>query len=236
MKIQVLIVEDDPLTSLDLKEALTDEGMDVIGVARSVDEAKKLIEKHPPDTLLVDINLEGDLDGIELVQSLSFPIPVVYLTANSDEQTVKRAMETSPGSFLTKPYDERDVFIALELAFQNHNKLSLNKPSKSERSFLFLKSGNRFEKVNMADINYLKAEGSYTKFVTLGKEYVLSSNLNTVSSKIDSGSFMRIHRSYVVNLDNVTGLDNDYVFFGEENIPMSRNYKEEVGKILRRIS
>ncbi len=232
----MLIIEDDPITSLDLKETLIDEGMDVIGIARSVVQAKELIGKNTPDALLVDINLEGDDDGIDLVRSLLFPLPVVYLTANSDEQTVKRAMGTNPGSFLTKPYDERDVFIALELAFKNHNRESLGINENKPKPFLFLKNGNRFEKVKISEINYLKAEGSYTKFVTENAEYMLSSNLNTVSSKIDTGNFMRIHRSYVVNIENVTGLDNDYVFFGEENIPISRNYKEDVGRILKKIS
>jgi DNA-binding LytR/AlgR family response regulator len=88
----------------------------------------------------------------------------------------------------------------------------------------------------MEKVNYLKAEGSYTKFVTENKEYIVSNNLTNVTAQINHHLFLRIHRSYVVNLEKVTGLDNDYLFFGKEHIPISRNYKEEVNKHLKRIS
>lgn len=102
--------------------------------------------------------------------------------------------------------------------------------------FIFLKSGTRFEKVKIAEINFLKAEGSYTKFITTGKVYTLSGNLNNISSRIENNSFLRIHRSYVVNVDNITGLDNDHVFIGDKNLPISRSHRQKVNKVLRRIS
>ncbi|WP_425391253.1 LytR/AlgR family response regulator transcription factor [Ekhidna sp.] len=107
---------------------------------------------------------------------------------------------------------------------------------KNAIDFIFLKTGSRFEKVKLADINFLKADGSYTKFITSSREYTLSNSLNNIASQINSPSFIRIHRSFVINLDNVTGLNNDYVFFGEENIPISRNHKEDVARILKKIS
>lgn len=108
--------------------------------------------------------------------------------------------------------------------------------SNNEIPFIFLRNGNRFDKVHIDTIHYLKAEGSYSKFVTFNKEYFLSSNLHTVSTKLDHPYFLRIHRSYVVNIHNITGIDNDYVFIGDKNIPISRSYRQEVNKILRKIS
>lgn len=237
MKIKVLIVEDNPLTSQDLSEIISEQGIEVTKIAKNKSEAIESILLDKPDILLVDINLKDGDDGVDLVQTLSksTPFPVVYLTANSDQQTVDRALKTKPVSFLTKPYDDRDVIIAIELAFNNHcnDIIDSNAP---EIPFIFLKAGTRFEKVKVNDIHYLKAEGSYTKFITSNKEYTLSGNLNNISGQIRNPSFIRVHRSYVVNIENVTGLDNDYVFIGEENIPISRSYKEDVGKMLQRIS
>lgn len=238
MQIKVLIIEDNPLTSQDLKEIIQGKGILVTQIVKNNCEALEAIENNQPDILLVDINLHGGDNGIELVENLPSDkkIPTIYLTANSDSETVSRALKTKPASFLTKPYDDRDVLIAIELAFENYyNDAIVNSPS-SEVSCIFLKSGNRFEKVRLEDINYLQAEGSYTKFITTKKEYTLSGNLNNTSEKIGNPSFLRIHRSYVVNIENITGLDNDYVFVNDKNLPISRSYKEEVSKVLRKIS
>ncbi len=237
MKIKVLIVEDNPLTSQDLKEIITDQGMAVTAIAKNISEATKALGDNSPDILLVDINLKDGDDGVDFVNKVSTTarIPVIYLTANSDKETVDRAFKTNPASFLTKPYDDKDVILAIELAFNNHcSDVLVNDIPNT--SFVFLKSGNKFEKVRIEDINYLQAEGSYSKFITNQKEYFLSGNLQNISKKLRNPSFIRIHRSYVVNVDNITGLDNDYVFIGEKNIPISRSYREEVNRILRRIS
>ncbi len=238
MDVKVLIVEDNPLTSQDLKEIIQEQGMQVTQVAKNKSEAIASLNQDKPDILLVDINLKDGDDGVELVEELdqSEKYPVIYLTANSDKETVNRALKTRPASYLTKPYDDRDVIIAIELAFNNYCKQVINSPIAPQVSFIFLKAGNRFEKVNLGDIQYMQAEGSYTKFFTNQKEYTLSGNLNNTSVKIGHPSFIRIHRSYVVNIDNITGIDSDYVFIGETNLPISRSYKEEVSKVLRRIS
>lgn len=238
MDVKVLIIEDNPLTSQDLKEIILEQGMYVTDVTKNKREALESIRNHKPDILLVDINLKDGDDGIDLVHNIpnKDQFPVIFLTANSDKETVERALKTQPASYLTKPYDDRDVIIAIELAFNNFCKKVINTASGPSASFVFLKAGNKFEKVNMVDIHYMQAEGSYTKFFTTGKEYTLSGNLNNTSEKIGHPSFIRIHRSYVVNIDNIKSMDNDYVFIGEANLPISRSYKEEVSKVLRKIS
>jgi DNA-binding LytR/AlgR family response regulator len=238
MEIKVLIIEDNPLTSLDLKEIIQSQGMIVTKIAKNNSEALEAIQTTQPDILLVDINLHGGDDGVELVEMLSQKQkwPVVYLTANSDRETLNRALKTNPASFLTKPYDDKDVVIALELAFNNYVNKAIEGKSNVTYDFIFLKSGTRFEKVKLADINFLQAEGSYTRFITPNKEYTLSGNLNNISNKIGNSLFLRIHRSYVVNIDSITGLDNDNVFIGDQNLPISRSYREDVNKALRRIS
>lgn len=237
MKIKVLIVEDNPITSQDLKEIIVGNGMEVTGIAKNAKEAEACMSLAEPDILLVDINLKDGDDGIDFVSAMDpHKIPVIYLTANSDKQTVERALKTNPSTFLTKPYDDRDVVIALELAFQNHCQTTLKSEDEERISFIFLKSVNRFEKVFIEDILYLQAEGSYTKFITDKKEYTLSCNLYQTNQRINHTAFLRIHRSFIVNIDNVTGLDNDSIFLGNKNLPISRTYKTEVNRILQRIS
>ena len=221
MNIKVLIVEDNPLTSQDLKEIIEEQGMKVTSIAKNRTEAMRSIHEIRPDVLLVDVFLKDGDNGIDMVSELNNDYPIIYLTANSDRETVNRALKTRPSSYLTKPYDDQDVVIALEIAFNNHYNAVFASENK-EVNFIFLKSGNKFEKVGIEDILYLQADGSYTRFITATKEFTLSGNLNNTSEKIRNPAFLRIHRSYIVNINSVTGLDNDYVFIEDKSLPISR--------------
>lgn len=106
----------------------------------------------------------------------------------------------------------------------------------NSESFLFLRAGEMYERVTISNITYLKAEGSYSKFITTEKEYMLSGNLNRAHKKLKNPVFIRIHRSYVVNIERVTGLDSNHVFVGDLSLPIGRSYREKVGQYLRKIS
>jgi DNA-binding LytR/AlgR family response regulator len=235
MKISVLIVEDDPITSLDLKEQLTENGIEVLATASSGEQALKDIHEYDPDVLLVDIRLNGKMTGIDLINQLENPVPFIFISANSDRVTVDQAILTKPSAFITKPFDEREVMIAIELAFNNHNKTTRQADNKPIE-YIFLKSGNRFEKVLISDIDYVKADGSYCRVVTKHKEYVLTENLNNFCQNLGNSTFARIHRSYAVNTNNVTGLDNDYVFIGEKSLPIARSNRSEIRQMFRRFA
>ena len=238
MQITVLVVEDNPITAQDLKETLEGHGFLVQGIAKIKEEALDLIKENEPDILLVDINLTVEDEGIVLVKELRTfsSIPVIYLTAYTDKGLVDRALKTKPAAYLTKPYDEKDVTIAIELAFFNHWNNLISMPSSPITSFIFLRDGEVFTKVELEEILYLQAEGSYTKFVTTERNYTLSGNLNSVMGKIENDAFVRIHRSHIINIHKVTGMDNNHVFLNDITLSIGRNYKDEVGKFLKKIS
>ncbi|UCS93916.1 response regulator transcription factor [Echinicola marina] len=125
---RVLIVEDEILIAKDLAYLLEDMGYENSGIANSGERALELFKKNKVDLLLCDININGSMDGIETVKAIQEykEVPVIYISAFSDPITVNRAIETSPSSFLTKPYNERSVQIAIDLAFANFNKSSKN--------------------------------------------------------------------------------------------------------------
>ena len=239
MRVNVLIVEDDPITAMDLKGSLTDHGIHITDTVESGEKAIMSIQANKPDVILMDVKLDGELDGISTVNLIneSDSIPIVYLTANTDQFTANRAFQTHPAAFLSKPFDERDIVNAIELAFNNHLR-SIFESEKSIRtnSCIFLKSSEKYEKVQLADILYIQADGSYSKVYTKDKDYVLSSNLNSLWQKMTHTSFFRIHRSYLVNIDNVTGFDHTYVYFDDQYVPFSKNNKEELMKKLKKLS
>ncbi|GAB3338634.1 response regulator transcription factor LtdR [Marivirga atlantica] len=237
MDIKVLIIEDNPITGQDLKEILEDYGMLVTGVTKTRSEVLMSINGQSPDVLLVDINLKHNDDGIEIVDELlkTYHFPFIYLTANSDVETVKRAFKTNPASYLTKPYDDKDVIIALELAFNNHYSKVIQEGVKNN-PFIYLKGTNDFEKVHVDDVLFLQAQGSYTVFFTSNKTYTLTSNLTHSKEKIEHPSFLRIHRSYVVNTKHISAVKNDSLLIANQTLPIGRSYKNDIKHKLQKIS
>ncbi len=236
----MLVVEDDPITAEDISEVLQECGMHVVDRVSSGEMALEVVRSKKPDVILMDVNLEGELDGVVTASMLNETdsIPLIYLTANSDKVTALRAINTHPSAFITKPFDESHVVYAIELAFSNHLKEifeSEQQTFKAQES-IFLKRGDIFEKVMLEDILYIQADGSYSHVYTKNGKYASSNNLNSVCKNLTLPSFLRVHRSYVVNTNNVTGFDVDFVYFDDQYIPYSKNNKEELLRRFKRMT
>jgi len=117
----VLIVEDEMVTALDLQAKLVNIGFTVPSIVNSGEEAVNMAAELRPDVVLMDIVLQGEVDGIQAAKKISsLDIPVVFLTAYSDEKTLQRAKSTSPYGYIIKPYPDKDLELALETAIQKH--------------------------------------------------------------------------------------------------------------------
>ena len=130
---KVMVVEDESVISLDIRNSLTKLGYAVSGTAASGDSALKKIEKNRPDVILMDIHLKGEMTGIDVSRKVKsdFQIPVVYLTANADDSTFKAAQHTDPFGFVLKPFDEKELGIAIEIALNKHRKEQAVRSSES---------------------------------------------------------------------------------------------------------
>ncbi|MBK9248204.1 MAG: PAS domain S-box protein [Ignavibacteria bacterium] len=118
----VLIVEDEGIVAHDLKILLTTRGYTVLGIAYSGEEAVRQVSMQKPDIVVMDIGLQGKIDGIEAARLLrqEWDIPVVFITANSDSGTLERAKITQPYGYILKPFDEREIHSTLEMAISRH--------------------------------------------------------------------------------------------------------------------
>ncbi len=126
----ILIVEDERITAEDIKKALKSAGYEVPAIVSSGEEAIKVSEEIQPDLVIMDIKLEGEMDGIEAAEKIrsKLGIPIIYLTAFSDDKTVQRAKITEPScfiikqpyGFLRKPFDESELSSAIEITLYRH--------------------------------------------------------------------------------------------------------------------
>lgn len=120
--LRVLVVEDDRIIAHDLADTLQSFGHAVVGVAGSFQEATRKAQETNPELVLMDIRLEGDVDGIETAVALRArrSIPIVFLSANADAETVRRAMGAGPCGFLAKPFNDRSLHATIEVAVRRH--------------------------------------------------------------------------------------------------------------------
>lgn len=122
MPTAILIVEDETIVAADLENKLKRLGHDVAGIASCGEDALTMVQSRRPDLILMDIQLEGALDGIETATAIrkQYDVPVVYLTAHSDRATLSRAKLSGPFGYILKPFEQRDLVTQIELASYKH--------------------------------------------------------------------------------------------------------------------
>ncbi len=121
-KAKIMIVEDEAITALDLKSRLKRAGYDVVATVSSGEDAIPAAAERRPDLVLMDIRLNGDMDGIAAAQTIRarYGTPVIYLTAHADEATLQRAKATQPHGYLLKPFEEKEIRTTIEMALYKH--------------------------------------------------------------------------------------------------------------------
>lgn len=119
---RILVVEDEGIVAFNLQQRLSQLGYDVPAIAVSGQESFDLVEQTLPDLVLMDIHIQGDMDGIEVAARLqeTHAIPVIYLTAYSEDSTLERARKTRPYGYLLKPFSERELHATIQMAFERH--------------------------------------------------------------------------------------------------------------------
>jgi signal transduction histidine kinase len=120
--IKILIVEDEMIIAEDMADALMNLGYEITGVVGSGNKAIEQAATTHPDIVLMDINLQGELDGVEAADEIRVnqEIPVIFLTAYADQQTIERAKATEPFAYLLKPFQDRELKTTIEIAIQRH--------------------------------------------------------------------------------------------------------------------
>ncbi len=133
---RILIVEDEMIIAMEIRATLKKLGYEVAGSVISGFDAIQTAADKMPDLVLMDIRLKGEMDGIDAAKKIMelYDIPVIFLTGNSDRTTVERAVAIKPAGFLTKPFNERELFGNIEMAIHKHKVIAQIKPQGREKS------------------------------------------------------------------------------------------------------
>lgn len=237
--IKILVVEDEMIIAAKISMQLTSLGYEVTGILPKGEQAVQNVKENRPDILLMDINLKGDLDGIATALQIQqfADIPVIYLTANSDEATFNRAKPSRPFAFISKPFKQRDLQRAIELTIsrmaENDTGTQTVSTTDEEQPFIlkdriFVRYKEKMVKIMLADILYMEADRNYSRIFTSNREYVLSITLKSIEEKMSMQLFMRIHRSYLINIAHVEEVAENQVMIGKKNVPLGTGMREQL--------
>lgn len=232
MSTKIYIIEDEPLIAETIKTALEKEGYVIVGMTDNGKEALFDIEHLQPDLILVDITLEGKMDGIEMVEHLrkKIEIPYIFLTSHSDDNTLERVKQTNPAGFIVKPFNEKTLKSNIELALYKNKIQQQTITSSEEVNSFFVKNKGELIKIELDDILYLEAFDNYCNLYTSTQKHLISHTLKSVEEKLPAHKFIRVHRSFVINVSKIKSLQDGYIFIEKNKVPMSASNKEELMK------
>lgn len=238
-ELSVLIVEDDLIIASHISSVIEEAGYQVLEVLTKGESVDGFLENQKVDVVLMDINLAGQQDGIETAKILnqSKSVPIIFLTANVDKATFEKSKEAFPHAFLAKPFKSEDLIRTLELLFntKKDNEASTKEQASEIKTLddrIFVRDKNKLVKLKIEDILYVEAERNYCSITTRNKKYTLSVPLKKFENKVANDLFVRIHRSYMVNLKAIDEIDENYVFIDGQSLPISKSHKQELNRRL----
>ncbi|MCP4724201.1 MAG: response regulator transcription factor [bacterium] len=245
MNIRSIIVDDEPYAIEVIETFLKEEqDFEIIGRCDNGFDAVKMINKEKPDLVFLDIQMP-EMNGFEVLEALgSKDIPYVIFVTAYDKYAVK-AFEINAIDYLLKPYDQ-DRFLesvnrAKELIFSKkdikHQIKNVLDTISKERKFLdriLIRSGGSVFFLKAEDIDWIEAAAYYVKIHSKKNTYLIREAIGNIEKKLDPSIFMRIHRSYIVNIERIKELIqwsyNQYtvVLKDDTELNLSRNYRERI--------
>lgn len=249
MAIRVLLVEDEPLYARLLTMLVRGLGYDPVGPATNAEQALLLFQHEVIDLALLDIHLAGALDGVELAHALlgRRPVPLIFITSLTDELTFARAKAVGPAAYLTKPFDERTLEHAIELALYNFAHGADSAPADHHvlewthdlriRECLFLRDRGRLTKIYIDDILVVEAGEKYCTLTTVTGKFTARLTLRELALELPPSRFVQAHRSYLINVEAIDHIDptEQTLTVAGHLVPLGRVHRDALLRRLRLI-
>lgn len=235
-KIKCVAIDDEPLALQQVAAYIQKlPFLELVGECSSAFEALELFEKKHVDLMFVDINMP-DLNGLEFVKSLSKKPLLIFTTAYSEYAL--EGFKVDALDYLLKPFSFAEFSKAttkarnqFELVHKSHDS---SEKLESNDEFLFIKSEYKIVRINLNDILYIEGMKEYVRIHLVGQKPVMTLlSMKALEAKLPTEKFMRIHRSYIVNLKKVTTVERFRIVFDDKTrIPVSDGYKEKFQEFL----
>nr|WP_321412438.1 LytTR family DNA-binding domain-containing protein [uncultured Carboxylicivirga sp.] len=224
--IRTIAIDDEPLALQLLTNYIEKTPfLDLIGAFDNPIDAMEFLNEQEADLMFIDIQMP-DLTGIEFARILENPPKLVFTTAF--EKYAMEGFKLDAIDYLLKPFGY-DEFLKAAKKAQKLIQYQSQETVESNNAFLFLKSDYKIRRINFNDILYIEGLKDYVKvFLQHQDKPVMSLNsLKALETKLPKEKFMRVHRSFIVNLEKIETIDRSRIVFGKEYIPVSDQFKKQ---------
>jgi DNA-binding LytR/AlgR family response regulator len=192
-------------------------------------DANRIIKNHKIDLILLDIEMPH-INGFDLLESLDKNIEIIIITANPNHAL--KAFDYGVTDYLLKPVKIDRFYKAVKKASINYSKF---REPIEEGEFLRVRSNMKNRKINIKEIKWVEALGDYIKIITENENLIVLSSMKSISDKLPHDRFLRIHRSYIVNLNKVEKFGGTSVEIDQHQLPMSRKQKPKLELLLEKV-
>ncbi len=234
--VRCIAIDDEPLALRQIKSYIErTEALSLVATCRSAIEAQQILQEQSIDLIFVDINMP-DLNGIEFVRSLSGNYFIVFTTAYSE--FALEGFKLNAIDYLLKPftYDEymkavQKVISLVDLVNRCHaaeEAIAANEAESADKEYISVKADYKTQLVRIADIVYLESASEYVRLHIEGSSTITTLfRLKNMETILPQESFLRVHRSYIINLKRISSYTKGRIFLDNgEYIPLGENYKE----------
>ncbi len=224
-----IIVDDEPLARSEMRSLIAEiSNIDVLGEFSNAPSALDFLKDNEVDLIFLDIEMPM-VTGLEFAEMLPKKSLIIFTTAYS--QYALKSYELEAVDYLLKPIDSQRLEKAIDKAVLYTELLSKdtvkNTVESNTADFLFIKAERRFYKIGFSDIKFIEGLKDYVVIHTKQQKLITAMNLKTIHQKISGETFIRVSKSYVVNMNYIDSFDNHNIYIEDSEIPLGEVYRAE---------
>ena len=229
MTLNCIIVDDSKIQRLSIVKLVENHtSLNLIAEFNSALECKGALKTYPIDLIFLDIEMPN-LSGFEFLDTLTKKPQIIFITGKTEYAF--KAFNYDATDYLHKPIKRERFNAAVEKAIKHHN-LKLGVYDDGDDEYLIIKSNSKKHQIYFKDIKWLKALGDYVQIITEGNTFTVLTTMKSLETELPEDQFLRIHKSYTVNLAKIDRFSSTKVEVGEFEIPLSRNKKKYLAEAL----
>lgn len=222
MKLQAIIVDDDPMARNSLEHLCKRvENLELVDICENAPDALRTVKEKAVDLIFLDIEMPG-MTGLELLEQLPYSPQIIFTTSNKDYAF--EAFEYEVTDFLKKPIQQNRFLKAVEKAEHRFQQLQAVAHASAGKE-IYVKASGKLIRLNYEDILYFENVGDYIKVVTNDKNHIIHGTIKGLDEKLDYPRFLKVHRSFIVNLDKIKDIEDSTIVIEKKVIPVSRAHK-----------
>ena len=228
LTLNCLVVDDDSLSRNILEDLINDTtSLNLAASCQDPIQAFNFLKEHQLDLLFLDIEMPK-MDGMEMLRNLN-PLPQVVLVTSHTEYAVE-SYEYDVTDFIKKPITPARFLKAIDKVYKRLSTEETKITTKGDT--IFIKSDSRLVQINTNKIFWIEALGNYMRVITEDGKYTILSTMKDVASKLPSDEFVRVHRSFIVRVDKIKSIEDNYIIIDEKQINIGKAYKDGLNKFL----